>query len=231
MGFDSRRTAVYPGLALECRTFVNPDYIQIGDGGPHHSPLKKRVCGRVMCLIDTPFSATIDTLCLPFDIYHAIPNRQAHQPTESAADTACIKKENCAHKESLNNTQPSGPPNNTGHLVQRTILQTDTQSTPEGIWNQMKAGCMIPVACSTLIHNSARAYVEDYDKSKSLVYNGEKLIALKYRIALYLNEKELKELKKTFRVDFITQYDMQDKKWIGISPDSFFTEYNQRNRN
>lgn len=120
--------------------------------------------------------------------------------------------------------------NNTGHFVQRTILQTDTQSTPEGIWNKMKAGCMIPVACSTLIHNSARAYVEDYDKSKSLVYNGEKLVALKFRIALYMNDKELRELKKKFRVDFITQYDMQDKKWIGISPDSFFTEYNQRNR-
>lgn len=111
MGFDSRRTAVYPGLVLECRTFVNPDYIQIGDGGPHHSPLGKRMCGRVMCLIDTPFSATIDTLCLPFDIYHAIPKRQAHQPTESAADTACINKEICPRKESLNNTCPSDTTN------------------------------------------------------------------------------------------------------------------------
>ena len=107
MGFDSRRTAVYPGLALEYRTFVNPDYIQIGDGGPHHSPLKERICGRAMCLIDTPFSVIIDTLSLPFDIYHAIPERQDTQPPESSADPTGLKKEVSPHKESLTNTQPS----------------------------------------------------------------------------------------------------------------------------
>ena len=111
MGFDSRRTAVYPGLALEYRTFENPDYIQIGDGGPHHSPLKKRMCGRAMCIIDTPFSVLVDTLCLPFDIYHAIPKQKSPQPSESSAQSASLEKEKSRHQEPLTNTQPGGAAN------------------------------------------------------------------------------------------------------------------------
>jgi uncharacterized protein YceK len=100
IGFDRRRAVVYPGLVLDVRTFINPDYIQIGDGGPTYSSSKKKIYSRTMCIIDAPCSTIIDTLCLPVDIYHAIPKKQS----PASQDSPPSSKHPSEEKRQLNNT-------------------------------------------------------------------------------------------------------------------------------
>ena len=66
-GFDSNPSLIYPGAVLDCRLVVDPYYINFSETGRH--PDNVALGPRILCVLDLPLSAVLDTLCLPYDIY------------------------------------------------------------------------------------------------------------------------------------------------------------------
>ena len=66
-GFDSNPSRIYPGAVLDARLVVDPYHINFSETG--RRPNKLALGPRLLSILDFPFSAVLDTVSLPYDIY------------------------------------------------------------------------------------------------------------------------------------------------------------------